>query len=132
MLVPYGHPVTVIPRVFDIAPQTNPGAAFGLMQSSGYLLAIIGLVVVFAIVKLRVQRSRSRLLAIGLGVLLGGAVGNLIDRLVSGAVYDFLDIHIWPIFNLADIAIVIGGVMLVIYWMGVQRIATGEQKSGEQ
>lgn len=99
------------------------------MQSSGYLLAIIGLVVVFAIVKLRVQRSRSMLLAIGLGLLLGGAVGNLIDRLTLGAVYDFLDFHKWPVFNLADAAVTIGGAMLVIYWMGVQRMAGGEQQT---
>jgi signal peptidase II len=115
--VPDGSSVTVIPRVFDIAPQENSGAAFGMMQNSGYLLAIISLVIVFAIVKLRMQRSRSKLLAISLGLLLGGALGNLVDRLTKGAVYDFLDFHRWPVFNLADAAVTIGGALLVVYWV---------------
>jgi signal peptidase II len=120
-LVPEGSVVTVIPRVFDIAPQTNTGAAFGMLAGSGPLLAIVGLVAVFAIVKLRPKRSRSRLLAVSLGLLLGGAIGNLVDRLTRGAVFDFLDFHVWPVFNLADAAVTIGGALLVIYWIVTPR-----------
>ena len=50
----------------------------------------------------------------GLGLLLGGAVGNLIDRIQNGLVVDFLDFRIWPVFNIADIAICVGAVMLVV------------------
>jgi signal peptidase II len=127
VFVPYGHTVAVIRGVFDISPEGNPGAAFGMLQNWGSLLAIISLVVIFALVKFRMQRSRSRLLAIALGLLLGGAFGNLIDRLALGAVYDFLDFHKWPVFNLADAAVTIGGALLVIYWMVVSRESHGEQ-----
>lgn len=113
--------MTVIPGVFDITPESNPGAAFGILQNWGHLLALISLVVVFALVKFRLQRSRSRLLAVALGLLLGGATGNLIDRLTIGAVFDFLDFHPWPVFNLADAAVTLGGGLLLVYWIAAPR-----------
>jgi len=107
----------VIPGVFDIAPQTNTGAAFGLLAGAGPLLILISVVVIFAIVKLRFQRSKSRLLAVSLGLLLGGAAGNLIDRVARGGVFDFLDFHFWPVFNLADAAVTVGGALLVLHML---------------
>ena len=115
------EPVTVIRGFFSVTPQENTGAAFGAFAGAGQLLVLIGLVVIFAIVKLRSERRRSRPLAIALGLILGGAIGNLIDRLAFGAVFDFLDFHFWPVFNLADTAIVIGVGLLAIYWLTIQR-----------
>ena len=115
------EPITVIRGFLSITPQENTGAAFGAFAGAGQLLILISLVAIFAIVKLRSERRRSRLLAAALGLILGGAVGNLIDRLASGAVFDFLDFHFWPVFNLADTAIVIGVGLLAIYWLTIQR-----------
>jgi signal peptidase II len=120
-LLPHRETVTVIPGILDISPHENTGAAFGMLEGWGYLLIIITLVAIFAIVKLRMERSRSRLLAVSLGLVLGGAFGNLIDRLAHGAVYDFIDVHRWPVFNLADAAVTIGGLLLVIYWFFIPR-----------
>ena len=65
-------------------------------------------------------------MGIALGLVLGGAISNLIDRLTFHAVFDFLDIHRWPVFNVADIAITIGGGLLFIYWLRVPRNAAQE------
>ncbi|MDO8682295.1 MAG: signal peptidase II [Armatimonadota bacterium] len=120
-ILPKSETITIIPDVFDITSYYNKGAAFGLMEGSRELLVLISIVAIFAIVKLRYQRSKSRLLAVSLGLILGGALGNLIDRLTINAVYDFLDFHRWPVFNLADVAVTIGGALLVIYWIKTPR-----------
>lgn len=114
-LLPAGDSITVIPGVFDIRSQSNTGAAFGLMEKSGPLLILISLVAIFAIVKFRRERTRGRLLAVSLGMLLGGAVGNLIDRIARPGVFDFLDFQVWPVFNVADIAITVGGGLLFLH-----------------
>jgi len=116
-LLPTGRAVDVIAGVFSITPQTNTGVAFGLLAGGGPLLILVGVVVIFAIVKLRLQRSKSRLLAVSLGLLLGGAAGNLVDRVARGGVFDFLDFHVWPVFNMADVAVTIGGALLVIHML---------------
>ena len=97
----------------------NRGAAFSLGFGSGGVIAILAIVVV--IVFLVVGRSvNTKWGVLSLGLVLGGAVGNLVDRAVregsgflGGAVVDFIDPQWWPIFNVADMAVSIGGVLLV-------------------
>lgn len=113
-----GHPVELIPGVLDLRYTTNPGGAFGLFGGIPWLfvaitIGVIG-VIVFTSRSIPVLAS-----AIGLGLVLGGAVGNLIDRGIrgpgfTGEVVDFVDLQIWPVFNLADSAIVIGAAILLI------------------
>ncbi len=93
---------------------TNTGGAFGLFANQTFLLtmaAVIGIAVL--VLYLRYLPPRSTLLKVGLGLDLGGAIGNLIDRLRLGAVTDFIDIGFWPVFNLADSAIVVGTFLIV-------------------
>jgi len=103
----------------------NTGAAFSLGSGRGGLIALLAVAVVVAMVV--VSRSvTNRSGAVALGVVLGGAVGNLVDRLarsgpaggevgfLGGAVVDFVDLGWWPVFNLADAAIVVGAVLLAI------------------
>ena len=98
----------------------NRGAAFSLAFGSGGVIAILAIVVV--IVLIAVGRSLdTRLGILSLGLVLGGALGNLTDRLLrdgsgflGGAVIDFIDLQWWPIFNVADMAVSIGGVLLVL------------------
>lgn len=93
----------------------NPGAAFSILQSYPLLLAIIT-VVVFVLVWLnrRLLLDYPRIFQAGVAVALGGALGNFIDRVRQGYIVDYLDFHIWPVFNLADTAIVCGVGLIIL------------------
>lgn len=112
-------PVTVIPGVLQLNYTTNSGGAFGLGQSAPWVFAAATIVVAAAIVASSF-RLRNALAAVSLGLILGGAFGNLTDRavrgdgLLSGRVVDFIDFHVWPVFNPADSAIVIGALLLAV------------------
>ncbi len=119
-IAPLPHTVEVF-SIFNIVLVWNRGVSFGLFDSASpwapvLLSALASTVTLFLIIWLR--RIENRLLAIGVGLIIGGAVGNIIDRLRYGAVVDFFDFHIgeyhWPAFNIADIAISVG-VFLVIF-----------------
>lgn len=117
--------VPVVPDVFHITYQLNPGAAFGLLPyRTGFFVGIS--VVIIVILVLYVSRLRSTAARCGMGAMTGGAAGNLVDRLRTGYVVDFLDFRFWPVFNLADAAIVIGLVLFVwsvIRWPGSEASA---------
>ena len=111
-------PIEVIPGVFQLRFTTNPGGAFGLFGGLTWLFVTVSIVVVVAVV-LASRNLPATAPAVGLGLILGGAVGNLTDRLIrgsgfSGEVVDFLDFRVWPVFNVADSALVTGAVILVI------------------
>ena len=98
----------------------NPGSAFSIGRSLGPLLGVLAVAVVLVLV--RIGRVVSNVpTAIALGLVLGGATGNLIDRVfrdghgfLGGHVIDFIDFQWWPVFNVADMGIVIGGVLLAL------------------
>ncbi|MEW6732564.1 MAG: signal peptidase II [Acidobacteriota bacterium] len=119
-----GSDISVIDGFFKLSYTENPGIAFGLFSDSQHILKIwllaaisiiaIGLVVYFAIK----SPPDKRLLLIALMFVLGGVIGNLIDRIVYGVVIDFIEFYIgerhWPNFNIADTAICVGAVLLSI------------------
>ena len=120
-----GDVIVVIPRFFAISHVMNPGAAFSMFsytdhpERTRWLLTGFSLVVALAvfIILMRIGR-RLTLTAVSLALVLGGAIGNVWDRIAYGTVVDFLEVHIvryhWPDFNLADSAIVIGGILLLL------------------
>ncbi len=111
-------PLEVIPGVLTLNYTTNSGGAFGMGRSAPVLFAAATVVVSAIIVVVSFRMSRLPV-AIALGLILGGALGNLTDRVVhgpglSGHVTDFIDFQVWPVFNLADSAIVVGAVLLAL------------------
>jgi signal peptidase II len=96
---------------------TNTGGAFGIFANQTFLLALAAIIgIAVFLVYLRYIPLKSRLLKIGLGLDLGGAIGNLIDRLrLERKVTDFIDIGPWPVFNVADSAIVVGTILIAYY-----------------
>ncbi len=95
---------------------TNTGAAFGLFPDQSFVLLITTLVGVAAIVMYYLYPPvDTPFLTLSLGLQLGGALGNLLDRLLQGHVTDFLDFRVWPVFNLADSAIVVGVIVLAAF-----------------
>jgi signal peptidase II len=109
-------PIEVIPGVLSFTYTTNSGGAFGLGRSAPWLFATATVLVSLVIVVLSLRLTRSSMAA-ALGLILGGALGNLTDRALngpglSGHVVDFIDLHVWPVFNVADSAIVVGAILL--------------------
>jgi len=101
--------VSVVGDFVRLTYVSNRGAAFGILQDRTIFFVVVGVVVVGGILaSYRYFPLTSTSLNVALGLQLGGAVGNLLDRLRFGYVVDFIDVAIWPVFNLADSAIVIG------------------------
>ena len=106
-------PIPALERWFTFTYVTNTGAAFGLFPSHGYIFVVVAVVVAIAIAIYYWHMPEGQvLIKISLGLQLGGAVGNLIDRLLYGHVVDFVDLKFWPVFNLADTSIVLGVALL--------------------
>ncbi len=113
------HPSQSIPLIEDVFHLTyvrNTGAAFGLMPGKQSLFIVTTSLVLLAIA-LYWWRARPRgiLLSVSLGLVAGGAIGNLIDRVVAGRVTDFFDVRFWPVFNIADIGVVVGAAGLFLW-----------------
>jgi len=112
----------VFPGV-EIVHVRNRGVAFGLFVNGGPLLVLIGVAAVSALLIFFATHSRRPLVWLPTGLLLGGAAGNLIDRLHHGYVTDFIDLPAWPAFNLADVCITAGVLSLLYVLEGPPRHA---------
>ncbi|MEC2128211.1 MULTISPECIES: signal peptidase II [Brevibacillus] len=112
-----GESIPLIADVFHLTSHRNMGAAFGILQNQRWLFIIITLAVVVGIIYslIRIGKKQPRV-SLALSLVLGGAVGNFIDRATTGQVVDFLDFTLinFPIFNVADMAITIGVVVLLL------------------
>jgi signal peptidase II len=109
---------------FDLVMVWNPGISYGLLPQDSalgrYLLASFSALAVIALL-LWMSNAVSRLGAFSLGLIIGGAIGNLIDRMIYGAVADFFSFHYagfyWYVFNIADVAITVGVMGLILDWL---------------
>lgn len=115
----YLQVIKVIPGFFNLEYITNNGAAFGMFESKSYLLIIISFIVLIVLFKyINNEKNLSQLSSISLGLIMGGILGNLIERVLFKEVVDFLAFNIlgfsFPVFNLADSFIVIGVIILII------------------
>jgi signal peptidase II len=145
--IPLGEERPVLGDFFILTSHRNRGAAFGILQNQRWFFIVITLIVVIGILWYirRTIRERKVLLSFALSLLLGGAIGNFIDRAFFGEVVDFLQFtfdfslfgkpiyYIYPIFNLADSAIVIGVILIflesLLTWRKEKKGATNEHKS---
>jgi signal peptidase II len=109
--------ITVIPGIFDITHIRNDGAAYNMFSSMPVLLiAMPSMVMLAGLVYIALAKKNNHVLLMSaIAMVIGGGLGNLIDRIKTGYVVDYLDIHIIPIFNLADIFICVGCGLLFIY-----------------
>jgi len=115
-------PIRVIPRVLSFTYTTNSGGAFGLGRSAPWIFAG-ATIIVSSVIVVASRRPMERATAAALGLILGGALGNLADRALNGPglrgeVTDFIDLQVWPVFNLADSAIVVGALVLAFASLG--------------
>lgn len=121
-LLTYQHPLQIMP-LFNLTLVYNQGAAFSFLSNAGgwqrWFFVILSAVISIALVIwLRKIEARHKYQIIALAMILGGALGNLIDRSLYGHVIDFLDVyyskHHWPAFNIADSAITVGAILLIL------------------
>ena len=117
-----GLEVPILPELFSLTRVHNTGVAFGIAQGNNLLTGLLALgILIFAGWMAREWDWRKRWVQVVAGLVAGGAVGNLIDRMRVGYVIDFLDFHYgrwsWPAFNVADAAISIGVGILVLSWV---------------
>lgn len=112
--------VTLIEGVISISPTLNPGGAWGILSENTNLLTLFSIIVLIALFWINISiKQKTTFFSIGMGLIIGGAVGNLIDRVVLHHVRDFirLDFMNFPIFNFADICLSVGAVMMIIYFL---------------
>ena len=114
------EPLVIIPGFLELTYLENPGGAFGSFQGSGTVIAIAALVIA-GVVIVAIGRARPRLETVALGFVLGGAVGNLVDRfargdgIIDGSVIDWINLWFIPTFNVADASVTLAVVLLLIY-----------------
>lgn len=117
-LLALGESVPVIKDIFYFTLVHNTGIAFGLFKDHGVVFIVIPLIavalLVYNIYYYRNSEQLSRVYIISFSLILGGAVGNLIDRIILGHVIDFIDFRVWPVFNIADSAISVGAAVILI------------------
>jgi signal peptidase II len=127
-------PVEIVGTTVDFRLARNTGGAFSVFPTFTPALAIVAGVVTYFLVR-TVRRTRDTLLVVALSLVLGGAIGNLLDRVfrspgfLRGAVIDFVHIGEWPTFNVADSAITIGAILVVVWSV---RTTARERRAGAQ
>jgi signal peptidase II len=110
-----GDSMSVIDGILSISYVHNRGAAFGILQGKSWLFSVIAAVVIIAMILYNLKYSPQAWLQYATGLIVGGSVGNVIDRWFYGSVRDFVSIGWWPVFNVADMAIVSGGALLMLF-----------------
>jgi len=109
--IPLHESISVFPFL-SLTHVLNTGTAFGLFQNAGWFFTIFAIGVSAYIIY--AYRTFDMSMQVLLALVLAGALGNLVDRLIYGAVIDFVDVHVWPVFNVADSAISIAVVLLLV------------------
>ena len=127
--------IAALAPYFTLFHTTNTGVAFGMFRGGGEIFKIVAAVAVVAILIYTIRQGHSSAFVnISLGLMLGGAAGNLYDRLAYGHVIDFLDFRVpdvfhFATFNLADSALVVGTILLAVYMLLEERKQKAEEQS---
>ena len=118
----------IIPKVLHLTFVLNPGAAFGLMAGRTWIFVITAVLVLIGVIYAQFRLPmENRFVRLSLGMIGGGALGNLLDRVLTGKVIDYLDFRIWPfVFNFADSMIVIGVALLLFCFYRLERKSGGK------
>ena len=104
----------LIPEFLSLTYTTNTGAIFGMLRGMNTLLIVVGLVIIIWLIYYLYTETKSENTSYFFALIIGGAVSNLIDRVVYGSVIDFINFYFWPTFNIADSAITVGVIAIII------------------
>lgn len=108
----------IIPKILSFTYITNTGAVFGALRGMNTLLIAVSIIVIASLLYYyHKKRDEEKIPRTSFALIVGGALSNLIDRIALGFVVDFIDVHFWPAFNIADSAITLGVAALVIFYL---------------
>jgi len=118
-LLDFGESIPLIQDIFHLTLVYNTGMAFGLFKDYGVVFIVIPIIAIILLIfniyyYRRNNDALNRTYIVAFSLILGGAIGNLVDRIRYGHVIDFLDFRIWPVFNIADSAITVGAIVIAI------------------
>ncbi len=117
----------VIKGIFSITPTLNTGGGFGILPDQTFLFILMSLItIIFIIYTLLSRKLKGKIFVYSISMILAGALGNLVDRLRLGAVIDFIDFKVWPVFNIADSSITIG--VIILAWQLLRIAPFGKTK----
>lgn len=124
------YSIEIIPRVLEIEIVKNTGIAFGINSGNikNIFISIVVLILIINFIKKQYELIDDKTF-LALSLMIGGGIGNLIDRIIRGGVFDFVKISTFPIFNLADVAIVVGWILLII---NITKFSIEENKEKEK
>ncbi len=105
-------PVDIIPGILEFTFVQNTGTLWGLFPNTNMLFVIVSIMILSVVVALHKSLANDTWSFVGFSLVTGGALGNIIDRIAHGFVTDFINVHVWPVFNLADSCITVGVVFL--------------------
>ena len=109
-----GESVPLVKNIFHFTYASNTGSAFSIFQGHNLFFIIFSAVVISVVIYyLKNIKDNEKAIQFAVGLLLGGTIGNLIDRILIGAVTDFIDFIIWPVFNIADSAVTASAILLI-------------------
>lgn len=132
-----GESVKVIGNLFNFTYLENRGAAWSMFQNGRYFFIVLTIIVTAAMIYILYKKADNKLLKFSLSLVIGGAVGNLIDRIYKGSVTDFLQVFVgpyrdFPIFNVADSFVCIGTALLAYYLLFIYKEKEKEPKKAEE
>lgn len=134
LLLPLDQDVTVIPYVLDFSYVENRGAAFGILSESRWVFMVLSIVLmVFIVLFIKYSKIKHVLFLTSASLILGGGIGNMIDRIFVGYVVDFIKVTFidFPVFNIADCAVVIGTILMVVYFI-YDSVTTAKKTEGKK
>lgn len=124
-----GESINVISSVFSITRVNNVGAAFGMLKGYSFVFIIAALAVIIMFIYFYSEIIKNNYLIISSSLILGGTIGNMLDRIYFGYVIDYLNIAFWPTFNISDACLTVGVFMLAIYfWKSSEKPEHKERK----
>lgn len=135
LLLPLGRDVVVIPGILSFAYVENRGAAFGMLADSRWVFMLLSSVLIVALILLiKFSKITHPLFIISVSMILGGGIGNMIDRVFLGYVVDFIkaDFIDFPVFNMADSAVVIGTILFAVYLIFYDKQLSVKRTDGKE
>lgn len=107
--------IPIIENIFHITVVFNTGAAFGILRENTSFLVYVSIIfILFFFIFMRLEKEKNLLFLAACGMILGGALSNLYDRIILGFVVDYIDLRVWPVFNLSDSCITVGAILLFL------------------